>query len=270
MKVVYCGINAIHKKDFKIIRPHGSNDYLFLHTKAPTRFFLNNETYTALNNEVLLYRKGTPQYFEGMEDIHIDDFLHFTTTSMEDETFLKHLCLHYDKPILIHCLQPLLCVHQNICHEYLTRSNHQEEALDTLLRYFLIKLDEYMNQNQTDQHKNDLIENLYQLRITIYSSPDKKWTVNQMANSVNLSPSYLQSMYRSIFHTSCIADLVTSRMERAKHLLAISQETVNDIANDCGYESNVYFSRHFKTKVGMTPTAYRAMSTRSFPVNTKE
>lgn len=258
MKVVYCGIHAIHSKGFQICRPYGSNDYLFLHTKAPTRFILDGQAYDAVNNEIILYKRGTPQYFQGIEDVHVDDFLHFTTTCQEDEDFLDGLNLRYDQPMLIHYLQPLLGVHQNICHEYLSKSRHSKVANDALMRYFLIKLDECMNCEWANQYRNELVERLYQLRLDIYSAPDKKWNVRRMATSVNLSPSYFQVMYKRLFNTSCISDLISSRMNRAKQLLAGSAYQVSSIAEFCGYESCVYFSRHFKTKVGMSPSQYRA------------
>ena len=43
MYVKMCGLHAVHEKNFRIRRPSGSGDYLFLHLKSPTRFFLENE-----------------------------------------------------------------------------------------------------------------------------------------------------------------------------------------------------------------------------------
>ena len=64
MYVKMCGLHAVHEKNFRIRRPSGSGDYLFLHLKSPTRFFLENEKiYDGKTDEIMLYRKGTPQFF---------------------------------------------------------------------------------------------------------------------------------------------------------------------------------------------------------------
>ena len=66
MYVKMCGLHAVHEKNFRIRRPSGSGDYLFLHLKSPTRFFLENEKkiYDGKTDEIMLYRKGTPQFLE--------------------------------------------------------------------------------------------------------------------------------------------------------------------------------------------------------------
>lgn len=102
-----------------------------------------------------------------------------------------------------------------------------------------------------------LLEQFNELRFALYNTPAQKWTVNDMAAQVRLSPSYFQSQYKKIFHISCMEDLFTSRMDHARTLLATTHLPINRVGEECGYESNIYFSRHFKIKVGMTPSEYR-------------
>ena len=55
-----------------------------------------------------------------------------------------------------------------------------------------------------------------------------------------------------------ICEEFISRMNHARALLAATSLPVSEIASQCGYESNIYFSRHFKKKTGMTPSEYRS------------
>ena len=260
MRVNYCGIHAIHTKGFRIDRPGGSGDYLFLHLKAPTRFMLDGKAIVARNNEILLYRRGTPQIYEGVEDIHIDDFMHFSPSCAKDVEFIERLSLEYDRPIQVNFLQPLLSIHQNICHEYLNSNENQMEALNCLVRYFLIKLKECVSTAQNSLYQDDLVSRLYALRIQMYASPNARWTVSDMAQEVNLSPSYFQAMYKKLFNISCISDLIVSRMVRAKQMLTFSSSSIGEISRYCGYEAESYFARQFREKVGMTPLQYRNSS----------
>ena len=52
-------------------------------------------------------------------------------------------------------------------------------------------------------------------------------------------------------------DVYSSRMNYARELLTTTSLPIGEIAERCGYESNIYFSRQFKRKIGMTPTEYQ-------------
>jgi transcriptional regulator GlxA family with amidase domain len=47
------------------------------------------------------------------------------------------------------------------------------------------------------------------------------------------------------------------RLERAKHLLETTEETLEQLAEKVGYEDATFFSRLFRRKVGLTPAVYR-------------
>ncbi|MCC2689101.1 MAG: helix-turn-helix-domain containing protein arac type, partial [Rhizobiaceae bacterium] len=47
------------------------------------------------------------------------------------------------------------------------------------------------------------------------------------------------------------------RLEEAKWLLETSDEAVEAIANEVGYEDTSFFGRLFRRKVGITPMQYR-------------
>jgi AraC-like DNA-binding protein len=46
-------------------------------------------------------------------------------------------------------------------------------------------------------------------------------------------------------------------VEKAKELLATTQQRVKDVALACGFESIPYFNRVFKHRTGQQPSAYR-------------
>jgi AraC-like DNA-binding protein len=53
--------------------------------------------------------------------------------------------------------------------------------------------------------------------------------------------------------------LVTRRIERAKHLLSGTDDSILEIGLAVGFESAASFSRAFRRAVGVSPTAYRRL-----------
>lgn len=49
----------------------------------------------------------------------------------------------------------------------------------------------------------------------------------------------------------------TLRLEEAKHMLEVSDDSIESIAGQVGYEDAGFFSRLFRRKVNLTPAAYR-------------
>ena len=86
---------------------------------------------------------------------------------------------------------------------------------------------------------------------------EKQWNVEDMAIQTFLSPGYLQVLYRQTFGTTCISDVVSSRISLAKTLLTSTDFLVKEIALQSGYNQVYHFIRQFKKITGLTPGAYR-------------
>jgi len=257
MYIRLCGINSTHPNGIKIQQPTGFGDYLFLRLKTPTRFFIKGQSIDAAADHILLYRKGSPQFYETIEaPAHIDDYIFFDAENEDEQAFLDQLPLKFDELLDLPDIRPFMNIHQLLFMEFINRGEFRKDSLTCLLKYFLIKLSESMNTDFSG-YDRALLEQLNALRLALYRSPAKKWEIRDMANYVNLSPSYLQNVYKKTFHISCMADLINSRTNHAKQLLSTTHIPINEVAELCGYASNIYFARQFKHKVGMTPTEYR-------------
>lgn len=78
-----------------------------------------------------------------------------------------------------------------------------------------------------------------------------------IAAVAHASPYHFAREFKATFGETPHQYLLTRRLERAMHLLAVSDLTVTEVCLEVGLTSLGSFSASFKRVVGMTPTAYR-------------
>lgn len=82
-------------------------------------------------------------------------------------------------------------------------------------------------------------------------------TVQQLAQRLHMSPSYLSDMLRTLTGQSAQQHIHDKLIERAKEQLATPGRSVSEVAYALGFEHPQSFSRFFKTKTALSPLAFR-------------
>lgn len=82
-------------------------------------------------------------------------------------------------------------------------------------------------------------------------------TVTDIADIGNISPRECQRLFQRYLHLSPIKYLQHKRILAATKLLSATDDSIINIAIECGFSSPSYFSKQFKLLVGMTPKEYR-------------
>lgn len=82
-------------------------------------------------------------------------------------------------------------------------------------------------------------------------------TLESLAERVHFDKSYLTARFKESLGASPIRYVNHLRIERAKTLLATTNDSITQIAKQVGFSSIHYFSRYFKEKEGITPIEYR-------------
>lgn len=81
--------------------------------------------------------------------------------------------------------------------------------------------------------------------------------LNTIASHFSFSPSYLTKIFTKHAHITPSKYILNYRINIAKQLLGDFSLTINMVANMVGYTDPFYFSKSFKTIVGMSPASYR-------------
>jgi AraC family transcriptional activator of pobA len=82
-------------------------------------------------------------------------------------------------------------------------------------------------------------------------------TVSYLAEHLNLSPSYLSDMLRSLTGQNAQQHIHNKLIEKAKELLSTTRLTVAEVAYQLGFEHPQSFSKLFKTKAKLSPLEFR-------------
>ncbi len=158
----------------------------------------------------------------------------------------------------------LLSLYQTIEAEY---TNNQDALsreiilglLDTLLRYaerFYRR--QFLHRAEL---QGDLGYRLHQALVRYFASGDFYQagipSVERMASLLSVSPRYLSDALKAETGKTAIEHIHGFLIEEAKNLLLERNKTVAEVAYQLGFEYPQYFSRLFKAKVGVSPTAFQ-------------
>ncbi len=86
----------------------------------------------------------------------------------------------------------------------------------------------------------------------------RRITLAKLASVAHLSPIYFSKLFRRQTGLSPMAYLRQRRIAQAQSLLVESDETVERIATQVGFDDPFHFSRSFRQLTGQSPSAYRA------------
>jgi AraC-like DNA-binding protein len=79
----------------------------------------------------------------------------------------------------------------------------------------------------------------------------------EIAEKLNLHQSYLSRLFRKVMKCNFKAYMIRRRIQQAKMMLHHSRLPIMEVAVNCGFNRQSYFTRQFKKITGMTPSSYR-------------
>lgn len=253
MKLLSIGYDFRHGDAFELSRPNGLNEYLLLIIRSRAVFEMNGEAFELSPDSMILVDKNEPHSFRADHEVFINDWITFDLTREE------HAAL-FDRQIKLntffHSYQvgSVSNAIKMMQDEVQSVGAYKTANLYLLFDLVLNKLKELSTCLLFDKK---YYRELELIRNEIYAHPQGEYSVAALALHANLSRSYFQYLYRSYFHVSPIADVINSRVEYSKQLLASTECSVTEISELCGYKSSAQFIKQFKLMTKTTPFQYR-------------
>ena len=217
------------------------------------KFIINDHPYKAQKGDILIYNQGIihdeksiPEnplrtYFCGIGNLAI--------AGLED----GHLIPDHVSP-LIHMDKYSYKIESYIS-DIFEECSSQILGYEIVCQHLLVSLIILVMRiaTATEDSSRDNPDSLgYQIKEYIDKNYTRDLSLKGLANHLYLSPYYISHIFKKEVGVSTINYLITRRIGEAKRLLLTSQFTVEEIANQVGYENCNYFSMLFKNHRGFT------------------
>lgn len=236
------GYDATHPGNFRYDITEGLHTYILVVTTTPAFFFIGGEELEFPAHSAILYPPGEKILYGACEENYANHWMIFDT----DESFVTHFP-NQGHPFSISDPEYLRSLFQLLTWE------NSPVIVSQLMRILFDKLHADLIFGQRSSHEHDLLA----LRRRISSNPEYDWSVTQMASELHISSGYLQLLYKQQFDISCMDDVISFRLLKAKDYLSYTTQSINEIAEMCGYHNTEHFCRQFRRNIGVSPGNFR-------------
>lgn len=90
----------------------------------------------------------------------------------------------------------------------------------------------------------------------------RKITIADLAQRTNMSQTRFHVAFKNIIGSAPVEYLIKQRLKKSQRLLLMTELPIGEIAAQCGYEDQFFFSKLFKKNTGVTPSTYRQQTKR--------
>lgn len=118
-----------------------------------------------------------------------------------------------------------------------------------------------LNLNEIREFRGGLTgPHLQRVKNYVQENIDQTITLESLADAAGLSTRHFLRAFRETMQITPHKYVVSQRIDLAKDLLLRSRDSITEIALRCGYPNAQHFATSFRKEVGMTPSAYKAVS----------
>jgi len=135
--------------------------------------------------------------------------------------------------------------------------SHQISQCDTLEGMMLLFKKFITNIIENAQKNKAISREISQAMSYIKSNYGMDINLQEVANHVNLNPTYLSNLFKKDLQINFTEFLNEVRIQKAKELLVDSYLKAYEISEKVGFADNTYFCRVFKKLTGSSPNEYR-------------
>ncbi len=249
-EIDFIGYSATHPQDFLYDVPGGYDCYLLLLITSKAELLVDSELVSVPANTAILYPPGSRIYYKANGEEYCNDWIRFYSDESFVEQFpLKNTPFSVRDPEYCHNLFKLLTWESSF------ESANSETTISHLLWVLFSKLHETVAEELLNTHTQALVR----LHKKICNQPQAPWNIAQMAEELHLSTSRLQTLYKQMFGISCMDDVINRRLHRAKDQLKFTTTSIQEIAENCGYNNVEHFCRQFRQHNNCSPGQFRKL-----------
>jgi len=251
-------INAGDPLDFFIDRPLGMKGYIInLTLKGQGQIFSGEDAFHCQPGDLLLFQPKTPHYYGRSPE---SDSWHHRWIYFRPRAYWSDWLVWQDQTRSVGRLRlpERLCgeferLFANIEQTHTSGRRFAEELAMNLLERLLLRAAEEDPRSHQQIRDPRVIEACQYVTGNLAG----ELKIEEVANHVCLSPSRLAHLFREQMGVNLLRWREDQRVIRAKLLLQTTQEPIATVGRIVGYDDQLYFSRVFRKRVGVSPSDFR-------------
>lgn len=267
-KHLYCNRFKEHLRTHPFIeKPHRHDFHLLvIFTKGTGTHVVDFNTFDIAAGSVFALQPGQMHHWNLSEDIdgyilfHSKDFynVHFRHKQINDYPFYfstyntPELCLNKQQTANVSSFFEMILT------EYSSRSLFKEHAILNILDLIYIELSRhYITPTHLQIKRYHTILQNFEVILEQFYKHEKKPSF--YASKLNITLKHLNRICKETLQKTATTVITDRIILEAKRLLLTPELSINEIANLLGFEDYSYFSRLFKQKTELTPSAFRSL-----------
>ena len=116
---------------------------------------------------------------------------------------------------------------------------------------------ELASSQQLSEYKTEQIRVVREIHNQLTRHMEQRITIEELSKKYLINPTTLKTAFKSIYGTSIAAHIKEHRMEQAAKILKETDESIAEIAQAVGYDSQSKFTAAFKAYFKVLPKEYR-------------
>ena len=257
-QVLLCGTNVYPVPEPHLDRILEEHDLLYIFSGEQS-IAQDQETFTLRTGDLILLRAGSHHYGTAPCSLNMRSiFIHINrlpgdqaADSLSGEEIARLTQKgHYVIPTVVHCGQNNLSTRliNAIIDLYWSHRPYKERRLKMLMNLLLDEISTIgREEGETQEEWTVAIVNLFR------KHPERNYSLEELAESVNMSVRNMSARFREIMGTSVHQYQMDLKLEMAYRDLRTGTLNVREVADRYGFSDAFYFSKLFKKKFGVTP-----------------
>lgn len=169
--------------------------------------------------------------------------LNFSPEDVKHVSFLLFSDIYRQFPIL-----------DKMTYLSMVKTIHNSQSIDRILRELKKVLDVTNQNNSPEKRYSDLVSETIDC---IRKEYHQELTLKAIADRLHVNGVYLGQCFKNETERSFTQYLNHVRIQKAQQLLLYTNQSINEIAYETGYNTNHYFIKMFKKLNGLSPKEFR-------------
>ena len=233
-----------------VFRRHGTPDWLLMLYTPGCLVKFRGKWLTVKEDTLGIFPPGTEHCYGNSDAVWNHSWIHICGKDADS------LMQKYDRLINI----PLSLGHRAflrhldyMAEEFRCRKQNSWLVCRNTVEHLLMEAANYSRDD------GNIPERMLKIREFMEKNYLKSLTLEQLAQHINISVPLLSMEFKKSFGISPAACLQEIRLRHSLYYLSDLNLSIEDVANRCGFRDPFYFSRLFRRKYNMPPSAYRKL-----------